>query len=152
MSAADPATRWPVKLKGTVMALHAALVDTYGDGTDEYQEDEEELSDRIGTEATDAAFIVANQHSTDTNIVNAIALALGTHREWNGGDTLEDIANLISLVRQHPGDRDPAAYATRLLAEHPSNELTTDANAAVCGSAVSHVLHVRKYRRTALPE
>ena len=138
------------------MALHTALDDTYVDGNDEYQEDEEYLSDRIGAEATAAAFIVANQHSTDTNIVNAIALMLGTHREWNGADFLEDIANLISLVRQHPGDRDPAAYATRLLAERPSNKLLTpDANAAVCASAVSrvlHVLHVLKYRRIALPE
>ena len=136
------------------MALHTALVDTYVDGNDEYQEDEEELSDRIGAEATDAAFIVANQHSTDTNIVNA--LMLGTHREWDGADFLEEIANLISLVREHPGVQDPAAYATRLLAEHPSNKLLTpDANAAVCASAVSrvmHVLHVLKYRRTALPE
>ena len=104
------------------MALHTALDDTYVDGNDEYQEDQEELSDRIGNEATDAAFIVANQHPTDTNIVNAIALMLGTHREWNSGaDFLEDIANLIGSVRQHPGDRDPAAYATRLLAEHPFN-------------------------------
>ena len=135
------------------MALNTALDDTYVDGNDEYQEDQEELSDRIGAEATDAAFIVANQQSTDTNIVNAIALMLGTHREWNGGDTLEDIANLIGLVREHPGDRDPAAYATRLLAEHPSNKvLTPDANAAVCASAVSRVLNVLKYRRTALPE
>jgi len=60
LSAADPATRWPVKLKGTIMAFHTAFVDTYGDGNDEYQEDEEELSDRIGAEATAAAFIVAN--------------------------------------------------------------------------------------------
>ena len=107
MSAADPATRWPVKLKGTIMSLHAALDDTYGDGNDEYHGDEEELSDRIGAEATDAAFIVANQQSTDTNIVNAIALMLGTHREWNGADFLEAIANLISLVREHPGRPGP---------------------------------------------
>ena len=88
---------------------------------DEHQEDEQELSDRIGAEATDAAFIVANKHSTDTNIVNAIALLLGTQREWNGGDCLEDIANLIGLVRQHPGDQDPAGYVARFLTEHPSN-------------------------------
>ena len=102
------------------MALHTALDDTYVDGNDEYQEDQEELSDRIGNEATDAAFNVANQHSTDTNIVNAIALMLGTHREWDGADFLEEIANLISLVREHPGVQDPAAYATQLLTEHPS--------------------------------
>jgi len=102
------------------MALNTALDDTYVDGNDEYQEDQEELSDRIGAEATDAAFIVANQQSTDTNIVNAIALMLGTHREWSGADFLEEIANLISLVREHPGVQDPAAYATRLLTEHPS--------------------------------
>ena len=110
------------------MSLNTGLDDIPVDATDEcdqredgYQEDEEELSDRIGAEATDAAFVVANQHSTDTNIVNAIALLLGTQREWNGGDALEDIADLIGLVRQHPGDQDPAGYVARLLAEHPSN-------------------------------
>ena len=76
------------------MAFHTALDDTYVDGNDEYQEDHEDLSDRIGNEATAATFNVANQHSTDTNIVNAIALALGTHREWNGGrDFLEDLTS-----------------------------------------------------------
>ena len=87
MSAADPATRWPVKLIGTVMAFHTAFVDTYVDGNDEYQDDHEDLSDRIGNEATAAAFNVANQHSTDTNIVNAIALMLGTQREWKPAAT-----------------------------------------------------------------
>ena len=91
------------------------------DDREDQDEDEQELSDRIGAEATDAAFIVANQHSTDTNIVNAIALLLGTQREWNGGDCLEDIANLIGLVRPHPGDQDPAAYVARLLTQHPCN-------------------------------
>ena len=110
------------------MSLNTELDATPADAADEcdqredgYQEDEEDLSDRIGAEATDAAFVVANQRSTDTNIVNAIALLLGTQREWNRGDCLEDIANLIGLVRQHPGDQDPAGYAAQFLAEHPGN-------------------------------
>lgn len=115
------------------MALHLAVDDHLVDAIDENHEaaneaanegdheDEEELADRIGAVATDAAFIVANQRPTDTNAINAIAMMLGTQREWNGGDCLEDIANLIGLVRQHPGDQDPAVYATRLLTDHPSN-------------------------------
>ncbi len=47
---------------------------------------------------------------TDTDVVNAIALGLGTRPEWSGADELEWIADAIGQVREHPGDQDPAAY------------------------------------------
>lgn len=52
---------------------------------------------------------------TDTDIIDAIALGLGTQSDWSGGDCLEWIANLIGAVRDHPGDADsdPAGYLAR---------------------------------------
>jgi len=44
-----------------------------------------------------------------------------THAAGHTKLRLEDIANLIGLVRQHPGDQDPAGYVARFLTEHPSN-------------------------------
>ena len=54
-------------------------------------------------------------HVTDTDVVDAIALGLGTRSEWSGGDCLEWIADDIAAVREHPGDalNDPAGYLTR---------------------------------------
>lgn len=54
-------------------------------------------------------------HVTDTDIIDAIALGLGTQSDWSGGDCLEWIANLIGAVRDHPGDADsdPAGYLAR---------------------------------------
>ncbi|MEU7156107.1 hypothetical protein AB0A98_06635 [Streptomyces chrestomyceticus] len=47
---------------------------------------------------------------TDTDVVDAIALGLGTSPEWTGTETLEWIANTIGKVRNHPGGRDPREY------------------------------------------
>lgn len=48
---------------------------------------------------------------SDEHVVDAIATLLGTSPEWDGAaDYLEDIANLIGLVRPHPGDRTPSEY------------------------------------------
>ena len=55
---------------------------------------------------------------TDTDIVDAIALGLGTKPEWSGADELEWIANAIGSVRPHPGDRDPAEYHTEFTERH----------------------------------
>lgn len=46
---------------------------------------------------------------TDTEVVDRIALGLGTQSKW-GSDELEWIADLIGMVRPHPGDTDPARY------------------------------------------
>lgn len=47
---------------------------------------------------------------TDTDIVDAIALGLGTRPSWDAADTLNWIADTIGMVREHPGDRDPVEY------------------------------------------
>lgn len=49
-------------------------------------------------------------HVTDTDIVDAIALGLGTRPEWEGAAELEWIADAIGYVRSHPGDQDPVEY------------------------------------------
>ncbi|MFI8091518.1 hypothetical protein ACIF9R_24890 [Streptomyces sp. NPDC086080] len=55
---------------------------------------------------------------TDTDVVDAIALGLGTSPEWSGASTLEWIADTIGKVRQHPGDRDPREYREEFTEEH----------------------------------
>ncbi|MDO5865125.1 MULTISPECIES: hypothetical protein [Paenarthrobacter] len=55
---------------------------------------------------------------TDTDIVDAIALGLGTKPEWSGADELEWIANAIGSVRPHPGDWDPAEYHVEFTEQH----------------------------------
>ncbi|WP_424863083.1 hypothetical protein [Streptomyces sp. MMS24-I29] len=47
---------------------------------------------------------------TDTDIVDAIALGLGTNPNWSGATELNRIADLIGTVRKHPGDVDPVEY------------------------------------------
>lgn len=44
---------------------------------------------------------------TDTDVIDAIALGLGTQAEWNGGDCLTWIADQIGAVRRHPGNIEP---------------------------------------------
>lgn len=53
---------------------------------------------------------------TDSDVVDAIALLLGTNPEWSSpSEFLDDIANLIGRVRQHPGDQDPQEYVEQHL-------------------------------------
>ncbi|MFK0179677.1 hypothetical protein ACIQVR_27325 [Streptomyces xanthochromogenes] len=64
----------------------------------------------------------ANSHGvstslTDTDVVDAIALRLGTSPEWSG-DTLTWIADTIGKVRKHPGGRDPREYRLQFAEEH----------------------------------
>lgn len=47
---------------------------------------------------------------TDTDIVDAIALGLGTKPNWQGRDELKWIADEIGKVRPHPCDVDPVEY------------------------------------------
>ncbi|MBL1115362.1 hypothetical protein JK364_23615 [Streptomyces sp. 110] len=55
---------------------------------------------------------------TDTDVVDAIALGLGTSPDWSGAHTLEWVADTIGKVRQHPGDRDPHEYRKEFAQEH----------------------------------
>lgn len=41
---------------------------------------------------------------SDTEVVDKIAVGLGTQETWSGADALEWIANVIGDVRPHPGD------------------------------------------------
>ncbi|MFD4574260.1 hypothetical protein ACFWNK_19860 [Streptomyces sp. NPDC058417] len=50
---------------------------------------------------------------TDTDVVNAIALGLGTSPDWPGGDSLKWIAEAIGKVRDEPGNAEPAEYLKR---------------------------------------
>ncbi|MGI8306965.1 hypothetical protein [Saccharopolyspora hattusasensis] len=57
-------------------------------------------------------------HVTDTDVVNAIALGLGTKSKRSGADELEWIADTIGAVRPHPGDRDPREYHEEFTEQH----------------------------------
>lgn len=52
----------------------------------------------------------AQGHVTDTDVVDAIALGLGTKRRWRGRDELTWIADAIAKVRPDPYDADPVDY------------------------------------------
>lgn len=60
---------------------------------------------------------------TDTDVVDAIALGLGTSPEWPGTDTLKWIAEAIGKVRDEPGDRDPRKYQAEFTKEHAVDPL-----------------------------
>ncbi|WP_405824590.1 hypothetical protein OG705_30140 [Streptomyces sp. NBC_00838] len=55
---------------------------------------------------------------TDTDVVDAIALGLGTSPDWSGEHTLAWIADVIGKVRNHPGGRDPSEYQAEFTEEH----------------------------------
>lgn len=52
----------------------------------------------------------SKQRPTDTDIVDAIALGLGTRVEWSGADELEWIADTVAKARSHPGGQEPDDY------------------------------------------
>ncbi|MGW0896948.1 hypothetical protein ACWD0G_08105 [Streptomyces goshikiensis] len=60
---------------------------------------------------------------TDTDIVDAIALGLGTSPDWSGADTLTWVADTIGRVRSHPGDCDPREYQDEFTEKHAVNPL-----------------------------
>ncbi|MFB7597589.1 hypothetical protein [Streptomyces sp. NPDC056160] len=55
---------------------------------------------------------------TDTDVVDAIALGLGTSPEWPGTDTLKWIAEAIGKVRDEPGNAEPVKYLKRWSERH----------------------------------
>lgn len=57
-------------------------------------------------------------HVTDTDIVDAIALGLGTKPVWSGADELEWIANTVGKVHPHPEDRNPREYHEEFTERH----------------------------------
>lgn len=78
-----------------------------------------ELPDRVlkaigfvtDTSVPPASALGTSDKLTDSDIVDAIALMLGTNPEWSSpSEFLDDIANLIGRVRKHPGGQDPQEY------------------------------------------
>lgn len=65
---------------------------------------------------------------TDTDVIDAIALGLGTRSEWSGGDCLEWIADGIGAVREYPGDvpNGPAGYLARWRERFGFDPLSSD--------------------------
>ncbi|MFJ6138900.1 hypothetical protein [Kitasatospora sp. NPDC092286] len=60
---------------------------------------------------------------TDTDVVDAIALGLGTSPDWPGEHTLAWIADTIGKVRSHPGGRDPRQYQAEFAEKHAVDPL-----------------------------
>ncbi|MGW2984278.1 hypothetical protein [Streptomyces goshikiensis] len=60
---------------------------------------------------------------TDTDVVDAIALGLGTSPHWSGANTLTWIADTIGKVRSHPGDCDPREYQDEFTEKHAVDPL-----------------------------
>ncbi|MER6520089.1 hypothetical protein ABT246_24945 [Streptomyces sp. NPDC001553] len=60
---------------------------------------------------------------TDTDVVDAIALGLGTSPDWPGADTLEWIDDTIGKVRNHPGGCDPREYREEFAEERTFDPL-----------------------------
>jgi hypothetical protein len=50
----------------------------------------------------------------DAQVIDAIALTLGTSDDWNGADFLDAVAEFVGEVRPRPGRGDSATYARRL--------------------------------------
>lgn len=62
---------------------------------------------------------------TDTDVVDAIALGLGTSPEWPGTDTLKWIAEAIGKVRDEPGNAEPVEYLKRWSERHGLDPLSS---------------------------
>ena len=63
-------------------------------------------------------------HISDTDIVDAIALGLGTKSEWSGADELKWIAEVIGAARAEPGAPTPAQYLREFTEQHEFDPTT----------------------------
>lgn len=72
---------------------------------------------------TAMGFIPDYSRSADAEVVDAIALGLGTKDEWSGADELEWIAETLAKVREHPGNLEPPQYLERFTKAHHANPL-----------------------------
>ncbi|MEU7320915.1 hypothetical protein AB0465_14070 [Streptomyces griseoviridis] len=73
---------------------------------------------------------------TDTDVVDAIALGLGTSPEWPGTDTLKWIAEAIGKVRDEPGNAEPAEYLKRWSARYGFGSLSSQFLSAYIGEEI----------------
>ncbi|MEU3050510.1 hypothetical protein ABZ705_29075 [Streptomyces sp. NPDC006984] len=60
---------------------------------------------------------------TDTDVVDAIALGLGTSPDWSGANTLEWITDAIGKVRSHSGGGNPRKYHEKFAEAHAVDPL-----------------------------
>lgn len=72
---------------------------------------------------TAMGFIPDYSRSADAEVVDAIALGLGTKDEWSGADELEWIAETLARVREHPGNLEPPQYLERFTKAHHADPL-----------------------------
>jgi hypothetical protein len=63
---------------------------------------------------------------TDSDVVDAIALGLGTAETWSGADALEWIADVIGRVRWHPGSEGKPEDYVRHIAERRGSDPRED--------------------------
>ncbi|MFJ9900578.1 hypothetical protein ACIQPR_45355 [Streptomyces sp. NPDC091280] len=73
---------------------------------------------------------------TDTDVVDAIALGLGTSPEWPGTDTLKWIAEAIGKVRDEPGNAEPAEYLKRWSEPYGFDPLSSQFLSAYIGEEI----------------
>lgn len=78
---------------------------------------------------------------TDTDIVDAIALGLGTKPRWQGRDELTWIADAISKVRPHPYDADPVEYYEDFTGQSGLNPLDDDFLSRYVGEEAAEDVH-----------
>ncbi|MBD0673929.1 hypothetical protein [Streptomyces sp. CBMA156] len=76
---------------------------------------------------------------TDTDVVDAIALGIGTSPDWSGADTLEWIADVIGKVRSHPGGCDPREYQGEFTEKHAVDPLDDSFLAMYVSEATAEV-------------
>ncbi|MFJ2778084.1 hypothetical protein [Kitasatospora sp. NPDC087315] len=76
---------------------------------------------------------------TDTDVVDAIALGLGTSPDWPGEHTLAWIADTIGKVRSHPGGRDPREYQDEFTEKHAVDPLDDSFLAMYVGEVTGEV-------------
>ncbi|PUB32494.1 hypothetical protein C8K30_1011020 [Promicromonospora sp. AC04] len=65
-------------------------------------------------------------HVTDTDVVDAIALGLGTQPQWSGADELQWIADAVGAVRERPGSTEPAQYLRAFTEQHAFDPTSSD--------------------------
>lgn len=88
---------------------HAELTEAENSGPTPHRTDSDTTALQLLAWAADLLTTAAK----DQAVLDAIALNLGTHPEWNGAEELEWIDCTIATVRPQPGGSDPADYAHR---------------------------------------
>jgi len=81
----------------------------------------------------------ASMPLTDTDVVDAIALGLGTSPQWPGTDTLKWSAEAIGKVRDEPGNAEPIGYLKRWSERYGFDPLSSTFLSAYVNEGVDEV-------------